>query len=155
MIFLASRDIYFHLEDRRHRQTMNQTFVTELGVFSLQLKRRRVLKSTESKSNLVNSETDQQVENVFEGTISLIPERGISRIKLSTAFLQKWTKHGYFSPQPTLSFCAIIPDDSRIFTLTSEGDLEGMINHIQQGHASLTDCDSKGRTLLNASQNNP
>lgn len=132
-----------------------QNFTTELGLVSLQVKKRRILKSTKPRNDLVNQETDQQVENIFEGTISLIPEENVSKVKLSASFLQKWTENGCFSLKPTLSFCAIIPDDSRIFTLTSEGNLKGMINHIRQGHASLTDCDSRGRTLLNVGTSNP
>jgi hypothetical protein len=53
------------------------------------------------------------------------------------------------SLKPTISFTAIIPDDSEIFALARGGDLQGIIKHVQQGHASLTDCDTKGRTLLN------
>ena len=134
---------------------MNQNYATELGQVSLQVKKKRLLKSTEAHNDLVNQETNQQVENIFEGTISLIPEENVSKVKISASFLQKWTENGYFSLKPTLSFCAVIPDDSRIFTLTSEGDLNGMIHHIQQGHGSLTDCDSKGRSLLNVGIRNP
>ena len=134
---------------------MNRHYTTELGLVSVQVKRRRLLKNVERQNDIVDDRLDQKVENVFEGMISLIPQKYISRTKFSTSFLQKWTEDGYFSLKPALSFCAIVPDNSHIFTLTREGDLEGMIKHIQQGYASLTDCDSRGRTLLNVSIDNP
>lgn len=112
------------------------------------------MKNAESQDDVSTNELDKKRINVFEGTVSLIPERDISCTKISTSFLQKWTEDCHFSLKPTLSFCAIIPDNSRIFVLAREGDLKGMINHIQQGHASLTDCDSRGRTLLNVSTGN-
>ena len=134
---------------------MNQNYATELGRVSVLVKRRRLFKNSEPRIDVLTDEIDQQVENVFEGTVSLIPERDVSRTKISASFVQKWTKNGHFSLKPSLSFCAVIPDNSHIFSLTSKGDLKGIINHIQHGHASLTDCDSKGRTLLNVSTCNP
>lgn len=139
----------FSSEDRRHRKTTVQHYVTELGLVFVQTKRRRLISNVEPQDAILADEADQGVIKVFEGTISLIAEREISRTKISTSFLQKSTANGYFSLKPTLTFCAIIPDTSPIFTLARKGNLAGIINHVQQGQASLTDCDSKGRTLLN------
>lgn len=150
----ASSGVNLSSEDRRHRKTTTQNYVTELGLVSVQVKRRKLLKDAESQDDVLIDEVDRGIVNIFEGTVSLIPAREFSRTKISTSFLQKSTENGYFSLKPTLSFCAIIPENSQIFTLTREGDLEGIINHVQQGHASLTDCDSKGRTLLNVSSTN-
>lgn len=115
----------------------------------MQVKRRRLLEKTEKQDDIVTDNVNYELVNIFEGTVNLIPNETISKTKISTSFWQKCTENGYFSLKPTLSFCAIIPENSHIFTLVREGDLEGLIRHVQQGHASLTDCDPEGRTLLN------
>ncbi len=114
----------------------------------MQVKKRKLFQDAE-RDDILTDEFDREIVDVFEGTINLIPASDFSRTKISTSFLQKSTVNGYMSLKPTLSFTAIIPDDSEIFTLTRRGDLQGIIDHVQQGHASLTDCDTKGRTLLN------
>ena len=97
----------------------------------------------------MTDEMDLGLVSVFEGTVSLISERTTFKTKVSTSFQRKITRNGYFSLKSTLSFSAIIPDSSEIFTLVRTGDLEGIIKHVQQGQASLTNCDLKGRSLLN------
>lgn len=117
---------------------------------SVQVKRRRLLKNAnQGETNILAGKPDQEVEDIFEGIVSFIPKKTDWRTKISTSFFQRLTKDGFFSLSPRLSFCAIIPDSSEIFVLVKDGDLKGIINHLQQGKASLSDCDSEGRTLLN------
>lgn len=146
----ASFDTKTGSENRRHRKAAFQKYATTIGAISVQVKTRRLLKNANQiETNVLTGKSDQEVEDIFEGTVSFIPKKPDWRTKISTSFFQRSTKDGFFSFSPRLSFCAIIPDSSEIFALVSRGDLKGIINHLQQGKASLSDCDSKGRTLLN------
>jgi hypothetical protein len=49
---------------------------------------------------------------------------------------------------PMLSFHAIIAGSSPIFAAIRQGDLERLHKLLQDGQASLTDCDEDGRPLL-------
>ena len=100
-------------------------------------------------NSILTKKPDQDAENIFEGTISFIRKRSDYGTKVFASFLQRSTQNGFFSVSPSLAFCAIIPDNSEIFALVEKGDLKGIITRLQQGKASLSDCDSKGRTLLN------
>lgn len=113
-------------------------------------KKRKLLKNAgQGENDILTRKPDQEVEDVFEGTVSFISKRTDWRTKISASFIQRLTRDGFFSLSPRLSFCAIIPDHSEIFALVENGDLKGIINLLQQGKASQSDCDSEGRTLLN------
>lgn len=148
--YTASFDTKITAEIRRHRKATFQNYVTNTGAVSVQVKRRRLINNADQgEDDILTRNVDEAVQEVFEGTVSFIPSRTTCRTKISTSFFQRSTNNGYFSLKPRLSFCAIIPDNSEIFALISNGDLEGIINHLQQGKGSLSDCDSEGRTLLN------
>jgi hypothetical protein len=53
---------------------------------------------------------------------------------------------------PMLSFHAIIPGSSPVFAAVKQGDLERLHKLLQDGQASLTDCDEDGRPLLQVRQ---
>lgn len=56
----------------------------------------------------------------------------------------------YFTP--TLTFRAMVPDDSEVFRVVEGGSVKKLKKLISSGRASLGDCDSMGRSLLNVSQ---
>ena len=147
---IASFDANITSENRRYRRTTFQKYDTNVGAVFVQVKKRRLMGNADhSENNILIIKPDQEVEDIFEGTVNFITKRTDRQTKISTSFLQRVTKEGFFSLKPRLSFCAIIPDNSEIFALVESGDLKGIINHLQQRIASLSDCDPEGRTLLN------
>ena len=52
---------------------------------------------------------------------------------------------------PTLTFRAMIPDDSKIFRVVRGGSVRKLQKLIESGEGSLRDCDPMGRSLLNVS----
>lgn len=147
---IASFDASITSENRRYRKTTFQNYDTNVGAVFLQVKKRRLMGNADhAENNILIIKPDQEVEDIFEGTVSFIPKRADRQTKISTSFLQRVTKDGFFSLKPRLSFCSIIPDNSEIFALVEGGDLKGIIYHLKQRKAFLSDCDPEGRTLLN------
>ena len=68
-------------------------------------------------------------------------------IDLSSYTYQNRTVH--FTP--TLTFRAMIPDDSEVFRVVQRGSVKKLKKLLSRGAASLGDCDSLGRSLLNVS----
>ncbi len=87
----------------------------------------------------------------FEGTVSLRPKSGTSRKKLLLSFLQRFSSSGFTSLSPTLSFHALLPCESAIFFAIEMGDMTSMLGLRNDKEASLTDCDTEGRSLLSVS----
>ena len=52
---------------------------------------------------------------------------------------------------PTLTFRAIVPDDSEVIRVVEGGSVRKLKKLLDSGQASLGDCDSMGRSLLNVS----
>lgn len=52
---------------------------------------------------------------------------------------------------PMLTFRAIVPDDSEVFRVVEGGSVRKLKKLLASGAASLGDCDSMGRSLLNVS----
>lgn len=52
------------------------------------------------------------------------------------------------SLRPTISFSAILPEDSEVFRMVSCGDLSGLRRLLAERKVSLSDCDELGRSLL-------
>lgn len=147
---IASFDTSITSENRRYRKTTFQNYDTTVGSAFVHIKKRRLRENSDhGQNNTVNIKPDEEVEEIFEGRIDFIPKRTNRQIRISASFMQRVAKDGFFSLKPRLSFCAVIPYNSEIFDLVSCGDLKGIIDHIQQGKASLSDCDPEGRTLLN------
>jgi hypothetical protein len=90
----------------------------------------------------------EPVEEAFYETLTLMSKGSSNPVKLRAFFIQKILRSGVFSLSPTLSFHAIVPDDSLIFELVRQGNVKGLVEELQNGRASLTDCDSHGRSLL-------
>ena len=52
---------------------------------------------------------------------------------------------------PHLTYQAMRPNDSKLFTIIATGTVEDLTNALELGAASLTDRDEEGRSLLNVS----
>ena len=91
---------------------------------------------------------DEDVMETFTGILTLLPKTKGENIKIRASFAQKKMASGSFSSLPTISFHAVIPDNSKVFQLIKEGNLDGLRRMLQDGQTSLTDCDTCGRSLL-------
>lgn len=83
------------------------------------------------------------VTETFAGSLTLMPKTKKRRMKIRAFFVQNVIKRGAFSISPTISFHAVIPDDSEVFHCIRNGDLRGLIKLLEEGLASLTDCDTE------------
>jgi len=99
--------------------------------------------------------TPQNTIDWFEGTVSLRPKAGSSRKKLLLSFLQRFSSSGFTCLNPTLSFHALLPCDSEIFCAIELGDMTSILGLLNDKEASLTDCDTEGRSLLSVSHRVP
>jgi hypothetical protein len=55
----------------------------------------------------------------------------------------------YLDPSATITYQAMIPDDSEVFEIAGFGKVEDLIKLLRNGDASLTDRDEEGRSILN------
>ncbi|MCJ1377452.1 hypothetical protein MMC17_000547 [Xylographa soralifera] len=95
-----------------------------------------------------DEEQDTTVE-IFIASMTFIPKDARFGYKISSSFLQILTAKESLSCIPTLSFCRMVANDSEVFSLVEKGDLAGLFRLLQDGQATLTDCDEEGRSLLN------
>jgi hypothetical protein len=67
---------------------------------------------------------------------------------VNVQFNQKVMPHGYCSVSPSISVGMVLPDDSPVFSLVRNGDVEGLLSLFRQGKASIRDHSSFGIPLL-------
>lgn len=61
----------------------------------------------------------------------------------------------YLDPPATITYQAMIPNDSEVFKIASVGEVRDLLKLLEGGTASLTDRDEEGRSLLNMSWYKP
>ena len=127
----------------RRLESQNRTFETSAGTLAMTIV---VLAPGSSQSQPESA--SEVVTEAFAGTLTLLPKTKGKKMKLRAFFAQHVMRNGVFSFAPTLSFHAIIPDNSSVFQLIESGDLEGLKQILQNGRASLTDCNTSGNSLL-------
>ena len=107
-----------------------------------------------NRQEFCSAEEDEGPNNtaeVFVASITFIPKDARFGYKISSSFLQTLTADEALSRIPTLSFCRMIANDSQVFSLVREGELDGLLTLLEGRQATLTDCDEEGRSLLSAS----
>ena len=57
----------------------------------------------------------------------------------------------HLDPSATITYQAMIPNDSEVFEIAGSGEVKELIGLLEKGIASLTDRDEEGRSLLNVS----
>ena len=90
-------------------------------------------------------------QGTLRGSISILPRQSTKQAKISAYFLQRLTGSGFHSLNPMLSFHPIVPDNAEIFDAVKTGDVDMILKLFNADKASLRDCDSEGRSLLNVS----
>ena len=67
---------------------------------------------------------------------------------VNVRFHQKVMPHGYCSISSSISVGMVLPDDSPVFSLVWNGDVEGLLSLFRQGKASIRDHSSFDTSLL-------
>jgi hypothetical protein len=86
-------------------------------------------------------------------TVSYIHRESGSRIV--ALFRYRLGRYSYSSLQPVLTFSAVIPSNSLAFQLARAGDLDGIRTLLNNGKASISNCDGKGKTMLHVCSQRP
>ncbi len=107
-----------------------------------------MLKEKFDGANAQDENMRNETIEVFEGNVTFIPN-SVPSTSVSVSFQQRLTHEGSLLGKPTISFSATLPDNSEVFLRVRNGDMEGLVKLLAEGAASLTDRDSKGRSLLN------
>ncbi|KAL8941817.1 MAG: hypothetical protein Q9216_002017 [Gyalolechia sp. 2 TL-2023] len=89
------------------------------------------------------------VHDTLQGRIQILPKNSDKITKISASFTQQFSRSGSSSPYPRLTFHPIIPDGADIFVAVENGDVTRILELLDNGKASLRDCDCDGRSLLN------
>jgi hypothetical protein len=108
----------------------------------LQIKRQNAAES---------SSPDDAEEEYLLGTVSFMPNRTrrTKNVRIQISIQQKVSPDGFMtSLRPTLSFSAILPNDSEVFLKVKAGDLDGLQRMLADGTATLSDCNERGNSLL-------
>jgi hypothetical protein len=119
-----------------------QTFETDSATITV------VCVNQEPKSLRGANVNRERVVALFAACTTILPKALAFKSKICASFLQKATENGSFSLRPTLDFCPVVPADSEVFGVVSNGDLEGLQRLLRDGKASTKDCDPEGRSLL-------
>ena len=80
-----------------------------------------------------------------------MPDRSHHSAKVTAYFCQRFDLNGFFSLNSAISVHKIVPEDSEVFISVGKGDLKGLLQLLNEGKASLRDCDPYGRSLLSVS----
>lgn len=95
--------------------------------------------------------TISQPTREFAASIKAVFNHPRFQANLTVSLHQRATADGVFSLCPSISVGLIRPDDSPVFKLVKDGDMDGLLSLIGQGKASLRDCNSRGTPLLHVS----
>lgn len=128
-----------------------------LGVFSVKRKKQVWTCSCDEgechscKSQQINTDVGVQKERHTDctTTVTLI-SRGSQRqcMLIATDYVSRATSTGDLSSISYLAINPILPLGSKVFQLVKEGRLQELREMIQNGEASLRDCDEEGSSLL-------
>lgn len=100
-----------------------------------------------------NEDCDTEIaDEAFAAKVVVTPTSAVRSnfqiiIDLASKTYQNHTVHF----PPTLTFRAMIPDDSEVFRVVERGSVKNLKKLLSSGAASLGDCDTRGRSLLNVS----
>lgn len=108
-------------------------------------RKRKFLNTTESSS------LDDAEEEYLLGTVSFMPNkrRSAKNFRIQISIHQNVSSEGLMtSLRPTISFSAILPNNSEVFRKVESGDLDRLQQMLANGTAALSDCDERGNSLL-------
>lgn len=105
----------------------------------------------EPHANTKSTATNSSFKHSFSGQITFIPRSNLPQAAMTASFSQRIFAQESSHLMFRLSFRRMIPSNSYLFKCVQNGDINGIIRLVQDGLASLRDCDIQGRGLLTAS----
>ena len=112
----------------------------------------RVATNNRRYSAVPDSSQDERVAHQtameFTASVRSIINHPQFQAIVDVRFHQNVMPHGYCSISPSISVGMILPDDSPVFSLVRNGDVEGLLSLFRQGKASIRDHTSFGAPLL-------
>lgn len=120
---------------------------TAAGIFDVQYN----VQCSRHPNQLHDSETEDAIpDEGFSARVAFTPApTTISTFQLILNLSQKLMNGNNILSTPVISFRSIVPKTSDIFRIVQYGCVHDLQKALSEGSASLTDCDSKGRSLLN------
>ena len=94
-------------------------------------------------------QSPEEYVETLDGTLSLLMPHQPHRIKLNVWFSQKLRVLQFDILPSTISFQSVRRAESEVFEIASFGSVEQLVELFEAGDAYLSDCDSRGRSLLN------
>ncbi len=103
-------------------------------------------------SIIQNDEQDTPIDvpKSFELSFAFLPNNH-QRPRIAVDIRERLSYEGSFLRKPALSVSAILANDSEVFRLIKDGNLEGLIRSLSLRKVFLTDRDIDGRCLLSVS----
>jgi hypothetical protein len=141
---MAVRSI-FHVNPTKHHLVKHNLseYDIELGKIIL---REKSKEPRGTSSDQYQSTKNNIVE--FAATMNFLPNSSSFTSKISAYFKQYFYEKNFVSLQPTILVHMMVPSKSEVFTCIEDGNLEGLLQLLRNGQASLTNCDERGRSLL-------
>lgn len=103
-----------------------------------------------SYPRISDEDTIEPTDEAFATRLAIIPGRNLNRAS-SFRMVFDFTLH--LNPSATITYQAMIPNNSEVFQIAQYGQVQELISALAQGTARLTDRDEEGRSLLNVSCN--
>lgn len=124
---------------------------TAVGIFDFQYNEQCLRQHNQPH----DSEAEEVIpEEEFSARVAFTPASTTSsKFQFLLDLSQKLTNGNNILSTPILSFRSIIPKTSDVFRIVQYGSVYELRKALSEGCASLTDCDSKGRSLLNVRTN--
>ena len=95
-----------------------------------------------------NKEDEADVED-FSAKLEFVPaQRSAERRMLAMSIHQRDLMNELILTIPNIFVSWVRPNDSQVFQLVTDGNLNGLRNSLEQGTASVRDHDESGRSLL-------
>ncbi|KAJ9614645.1 hypothetical protein H2200_002782 [Cladophialophora chaetospira] len=120
----------------------NDTYVLPHGRASVSTKITKALGSSKG------SRYDDATTQVFSATLEYLPSSNFAYAKIVASVVHRAGLFGSTTLYPSLTVSPIVPAQSEVFAAIKTGDLTGLKSLLQEGRASLKDCDPQGRSLL-------
>ena len=132
--------------------TTSWSYETQNGMIVISTTTKHPHPQKGDRSKLLNNTNTQLCEDdteLFSGTIDFLIRTTTENAKFSVSFLQRVTCTGCSIASPILQFHCMIPDTSEVFNAIKVGDLAMLIELFEKKEVAITDCDIRGRSLLN------
>ena len=99
-----------------------------------------------------DDEAAESVDESFTAKVLVTPTSApLSKFQIIIDIASRTHQSGTICFTPTLTFCAMIPNDSEVFRVVEGGSVGKLKKLLSSEAASIGDCDPMGRSLLNVS----